>query len=142
MNTNREKVLFVCVHNSARSQMAEAFLNSMAGDRFEARSAGLEAGELNRLVVKVMAEIGYDISSNRTKDVFEMFRNGEIFSYVVTVCDGASSERCPIFPGITRRIHWSFNDPSSLSGSEEEKLAATRVIRDEIRDAVAGFIAS
>lgn len=135
-----EKVLFVCVHNSARSQMTEAFLNKMAAGRFQAQSAGLEPGQLNPLVVEVMAELQYDLSANRTKDVFELYRRGEVFSYVITVCDGASAERCPLFPGITKRLHWSFADPSSLSGSHAEQLAATRVIRDEIKAAVAEFI--
>jgi len=95
---------------------------------------------LNPLVVEVMAELQYDLSANRTKDVFELYRRGEVFSYVITVCDGASAERCPLFPGITKRLHWSFADPSSLSGSHAEQLAATRVIRDEIKAAVAEFI--
>jgi arsenate reductase len=135
------KVLFVCVHNSARSQMAEAFLNHLAGDRFEAHSAGLEPGTLNPLAVEVMREAGIDISGNRTKDVFAFVKSGVIFNDVVTVCDDASAERCPIFPGITRRIHWSFKDPSSLAGSLEEMLDETRRIRDAIRAAIAAFIA-
>lgn len=135
-----EKVLFVCVHNSARSQMAEAFLNKIAAGRFVAQSAGFEPGTLNPLVVEVMAEEGYDLSGNQTKDVFEMYRRGEMFSYVITVCDGASAERCPLFPGIAKRLYWSFADPSSLTGSREEQLAATRVIRDEIQAAVAEFV--
>lgn len=135
------KVLFVCVHNSARSQMAEAFLNKLAGDRFEAQSAGLEPGTLNPLVVEVMREIGIDISGNKAKDVFSMFKQGVIFNYVITVCDGANAERCPIFPGITQRLHWSFPDPSALQGSWEEKLAETRQIRDQIRGVVEEFVA-
>lgn len=87
-----------------------------------------------------MAEEGYDLSGNQTKDVFEMYRRGEMFSYVITVCDGASAERCPLFPGIAKRLYWSFADPSSLTGSREEQLAATRVIRDEIQAAVAEFV--
>jgi arsenate reductase len=134
------KVLFVCVHNSARSQMAEAFLTQLAGDRFEAHSAGLEPGTLNPLAVEVMAETGIDISANRTKGVFDMYKSGAIFNYVITVCDGASAERCPIFPGVTSRVHWSFDDPAALTGSHAEKLVATRWIRDEIRAAVAAFI--
>jgi arsenate reductase len=120
--------------------MAEAFLNRIAASRFVAQSAGLEPGTLNPLVVEVMAEEGYDLSGNQAKDVFEMYRRGEMFSYVITVCDGASAERCPLFPGITKRLHWSFADPSALSGSHAEQLAATRVIRDEIQAAVAEFI--
>jgi len=134
------KVLFVCVHNSARSQMAEAFLNQLAGDRYEAQSAGLEPGTLNPLVVEVLKEIGIDISANKAKDVFSMFKQGVIFNYVITVCDGANAERCPIFPGITQRLHWSFPDPSALQGSWEEKLAETRLIRDQIRGVVEEFV--
>jgi len=135
----KDKILFVCVHNSARSQMAEAFLNHLAGDRFEARSAGLEPGVLNPLVVEVMQELGIDISGNQAKDVFEMFKRGEMYSYVITVCDGANAERCPIFPGIVSRLHWSFNDPAAVQGTHAEKLAAIRIIRDAIRAAVEEF---
>ena len=134
------KVLFVCVHNSARSQMAEAFLNHLAGDRFEATSAGLEKGKLNPLAVKVMSEAGIDISGNQTKDVFDFYKNGRLFNYVVTVCDAANSERCPIFPGVSKTLHWSFEDPSSLTGTEDEKLEKTRMIRDEIKDEIRKFI--
>ncbi len=137
----KDKVLFVCIHNSARSQMAEAFLNHLAGDRFEARSAGLEPGLLNPLAVEVMQELGIDISAHQTKDVFEMFKRGEMYSYVITVCDGANAERCPVFPGIVSRLHWSFSDPAALQGTSEEVRAAVREIRDEIRTAVEGFVA-
>ncbi len=136
------KVLFVCIHNSARSQMAEALLNHLAGDKYEATSAGLEKGTLNPLAVKVMSEIGIDISKNQTKDVFEFFKSGRLFNYVVTVCDAANSERCPIFPGVSKTLHWSFADPSSLSGTEEEKLEKTRKIRDEIQVEIRKFIES
>ena len=130
---NKTKVLFVCVHNSARSQMAEALLNHLAGDRFIAQSAGLEPGTLNPLAVEVMREIGLDISQNKTKDVFEFFKNGALFTYVVTVCDGTQAERCPIFPGHTHRVHCSFPDPAALTGSREEQLEKTRAIRDQIK---------
>ena len=93
------KILFVCIHNSARSQMAEAFVNTFHSDKFIAESAGLEPGILNPLVVKSMAEIGIDISKNETKDVFEFFKDGRRYDYVITVCDEASGQRCPIFPG-------------------------------------------
>jgi arsenate reductase len=136
----KSKVLFVCVHNSARSQMAEAFLNHLAGDRFEAQSAGLEPGTLNPLAVETMAEAGIDISGNQTKGVFDFFKSGAMFNYVVTVCDGANAERCPIFPGVTQRLHWSFADPSALEGTHEEKLAAVRRIRDEIKASVELFV--
>jgi arsenate reductase len=127
------KVLFVCVHNSARSQMAEAFVNSLAGDRFIAESAGIEPGKLNPYVVKVMSEIGIDISSNRTKDVFEFVRTGKHFNFVITVCEREAAEKCPIFPGISRKLEWSFRDPSKLSGAEDEILEQTRIIREEIK---------
>src|SRR5271156_3809958 len=122
----KKKVLFVCIHNSARSQMAEAFLNQICGEFFEAHSAGIEPGKLNPLVVEAMQEIGIDISGNKTKAVFDFIKSGRIFSYVITVCDETSAERCPIFPGVTKRLHWGFPDPSSFQGSVEEKLAKTR----------------
>src|ERR1019366_6132547 len=126
----KKKVLFVCIHNSARSQMAEAFLNQICGDTFEAHSAGLEPGKLNPIVVEAMQEIGIDISGNQTKAAFDMLKPGAMFAYVVTVCDEASAERCPVIPGVTKRLHWSFADPSSFQGTHEEKLARTREVRD------------
>ena len=129
----KQKVLFICVHNSARSQMAEAFLNELCGDEFEAHSAGLEPGNLNPVAVEAMREIGIDISQKRTQSVFDVFKSGELFTYVITVCDETSAERCPIFPGVTTRLHWSFPDPAALTGTREQRLAGTRKIRDQIR---------
>jgi arsenate reductase len=129
----KQKVLFICVHNSARSQMAEAFLNEICRHQFEAHSAGLEPGPLNPLAVEAMREIGIDISQNQTQSVFNVFKSGELFAYVITVCDETSAERCPIFPGVARRLHWSFPDPAALTGTREQRLAGTRKIRDEIR---------
>lgn len=129
----KRKILFVCVHNSARSQMAEAWLNHLCGEFFEAHSAGLEPGTLNPLVVEAMKEVGIDISSKKTQGVFDLFKKGIRFSYVVTVCDEASGERCPIFPGIVERLHWSFPDPSQITGTKEEKLKKIRTIRDSIK---------
>jgi arsenate reductase len=129
----KKKVLFICVHNSARSQMAAAWLNDICGDDFEAESAGLEPGELNPLAVQVMDEVGIDISNNETQAVFDVFKRGEIFAYVITVCDETSAEKCPIFPGVTTRVHWSFPDPSALAGTQQERLQGTRKIRDDIR---------
>lgn len=129
----KKKVLFVCIHNSARSQMAESFLNLLAGDRFEAESAGLEPGLLNPLVVEVMKEIGIDISQNTTKGVFDFIKQGKLFHYVITVCDETSGSRCPIYPGYAKRLHWNFPDPSALEGTRDEKLQAARRIRDEIK---------
>ncbi|HZV36246.1 MAG TPA: arsenate reductase ArsC [Verrucomicrobiae bacterium] len=132
----KKRVLFICIHNSARSQMAEAFLNDICGDEFEATSAGLEPGKLNPLVVQVMKETGIDISENSTKSVFDMFKSGKLFHYVITVCDEASAEKCPIFPGVSKRLHWSFPDPSQFQGSTEERLAETRKVRDMVRDKI------
>ncbi|MBM4158323.1 MAG: arsenate reductase ArsC [Ignavibacteria bacterium] len=134
------KILFVCVHNSARSQMAEAYLNKFAEDKFIAESAGLEPGVLNPLVIKAMQEEGIDISGNKTKSVFDIFKEGRLFNYVITVCDEASGQRCPIFPGITKRINWSFEDPSSLQGTEEEKMDKVREIREKIKEKIIIFI--
>jgi len=128
----KKRVLFICIHNSARSQMAEAFLKQSCGDVFEAHSAGLEPGKLNPIVVEAMREVGIDISGNPTKSVFDTFKSGRIFHYVITVCDETSAERCPIFPGVTQRLHWSFPDPSAIQGTYEEKLARTCEIRDMI----------
>ena len=132
------KVLFVCIHNSARSQMAEAFLNELGRDKFIAESAGLEPGKLNPVVVEVMQEIGIDISKNETTCVFDIFKAGKKYNYVVTVCDEASGEKCPIFPGATKKLHWGFTDPSSLKG--DDKLSQTRSIRDEIKAKIEEFI--
>jgi arsenate reductase len=132
----KQKVLFVCVHNSARSQMAEAWLNHLCGDLFEAESAGLEPGTLNPLAIEVMKEVGIDISQKETRSVFDLVKEGRLFSYVVTVCDEASGERCPVFPGITSRFTWSFPDPAAVTGTTEEKLEKIRKIRDDIRSAV------
>jgi arsenate reductase (thioredoxin) len=129
----KSNVLFICVHNSARSQMAEAWLNQICGDFFAAESAGLEPGTLNPLVVEAMREVGIDISKKETRAVFDVFKAGKLFSYVITVCDETSAEKCPIFPGVTKRLHWSFPDPSTLVGSRENKLVEVRKIRDEIR---------
>jgi arsenate reductase len=128
----KKKVLFVCIHNSARSQMAEAFLNRICGHEFEAHSAGLEPGRLNPIVIEVMRESGVDISGNRTKAASGYIQSGEQFAYVITVCDETSAERCPIFPGDAKRLHWSFPDPSSFQGTPEEKLAQTREVREAI----------
>jgi len=132
----KKKVLFVCIHNSARSQMAEAFLNRMCGNEFEAHSAGLEPGKLNPIVVEVMREAGVDISGNQTKSVSDFSNSGKSFASVITVCDETSAERCPIFPGGTTRLHWGFPDPSRFEGTHEEKLAMTREVRDMIEQKV------
>jgi arsenate reductase len=137
----KQRVLFICIHNSARSQMAEAWLNLVGGERFEAESAGLDPGILNPLVVEAMQEVGIDISHKRTQSVFDVFKSGRMFAYAITVCDEASAERCPIFPGVTKRLHWSFPDPSALTGTQAEKMAKVRQIRDLIRAQVEAWCA-
>ena len=126
----RSRVLFLCTHNSARSQMAEGLLRCMAGDRFEAMSAGTEATRVRPLAIRAMGEIGIDISSQESKTLDRYLR--EPFDYVITVCDDAN-EACPFFPGATNRLHWSFEDPSRAEGSEEERLAVFRKVRDTLR---------
>jgi arsenate reductase len=113
--------------------MAEAFLNRVCAEQFDACSAGLEPGQLNPVVVEAMQEIDIDISRNKTKGVSDMLNSGKMFSYVVTVCDETAAEACPVFPGATTRLHWGFPDPSSFQGSHAEKLARTREVRDAIK---------
>ena len=140
MSDMKHKILFVCIHNSARSQMAEAFLNKYGNGQFEAESAGLEPGTMNPNVVAVMLEAGIDLSKKGTQGVFDLFRKGTFYNVVITVCDGASAERCPVFPGAVKRIAWSFEDPSAFKGTPREVLQRTRQIRDEIEKAVLAFI--
>ncbi|HXT00750.1 MAG TPA: arsenate reductase ArsC [Elusimicrobiota bacterium] len=138
---DKERALFVCIHNSGRSQMAEALLRSLGGERFEAESAGLEPGTLNPIVVESLQELGIDISAARTKSVFDLLAQGRRYHYVVTVCDEASSEKCPVFPGMVReRLHWSFRDPAGFQGTREERLAKTREVRDEIKRRIEDFL--
>ncbi len=127
----KQKILFICTHNSARSQMAEAFLNKSFGDKYEAFSAGTEPTKINPYVVKVMADLSFNLSKNRAKSANEFL--GKEIDYVVTVCDGAKAT-CPFFPGSKKYTHHSFSDPSTFTGSEEEILSKVRQIRDEIRD--------
>jgi arsenate reductase len=129
----KNKVLFICVHNSARSQMAEAWLNYTCGDFFEAQSAGLEPGTINPLVVQAMKEVGIDLSQKQTQAVFDVWKSSQLFKYVITVCSESEAKGCPVFAGVTTRLHWPFRDPSQLTGSNEEKLREVRKIRDEIR---------
>ena len=133
---NQKRVLFICVHNSGRSQMAEAFLRHISKDSIRVESAGLEPRPVNPLVVTVMREIGIDLTDAKSNDVIEFFKQGRLYDYVVTVCDETNDAKCPVFPGITQRLHWPFEDPEGLSGTEEEKLAALRAIRDEIKHQV------
>jgi len=123
------RVLFLCVHNSARSQMAEGLLRAWGSDSYEVASAGSVATEVRPLAIRAMAEIGIDISEqwSKTSDAFA----GQTFDYAITVCD-ESREACPYFPGATTQLHWSFDDPAAATGTEEERLAVFRRVRDEI----------
>jgi arsenate reductase len=134
------KVLFLCVHNTARSQIGEAYCRKFGGDGFEVESAGLEPGTLNPYVVRSLKEDGIDISANKTKDVFDLWRAGRSFRYVVTVCSREAAERCPIFPGVAERFYWPFPDPSTFTGSDEEIMAQVRKVRDEIKERVKEFV--
>ena len=139
---NKKLVLFICVHNSARSQMAEAFLKQMAGDKFVVESAGLEPGKLNPVVVEVMKEVGIDISQNKTKSAFDFYKQGKQYDYVITVCDESQSGACPVFPGKGERLHWGFEDPSGFQGAREEKLKQTREIRIQIETKIKDWLNS
>ena len=127
------RVLFICQHNSGRSQIAEAYLREIYGDHFEIESAGLEPAEaLNPLVVKVMDEVGIDLSKKKPQSVFDLFKQGRVYAHVITVCHD-SETKCPLFPGITKRWHWPFDDPAAVEGNEADKLNAVRKIRDRIK---------
>jgi arsenate reductase (thioredoxin) len=127
----KARVLFLCTHNSARSQMAEGLLRHLAGECFEVQSAGTEATHVRPLAIRAMDEIGVDISGQESKTLERYL--GEPFDYVITVCDDAN-EACPFFAGATERLHWSLPDPSAAEGSEEERLAVFRSVRDQLRD--------
>ena len=135
----KQKVLFICVHNSARSQMAAALLNATCGEFFEAQSSGLEPGTINSLAVEALRELGIDISRNKTQRVFDVWTSGQIFKFVITVCSEAEAEGCPIFAGVTTRLHWPFDDPSKFTGTHEERLERTRRVRDQIHSRIDSF---
>ena len=120
--------------------MAEAFLNILGGHLFVAESAGFEPQPLNPLVVEVMKEDGLDISKNQSKSVFDFFKQGKLFDYVITVCDKHVEEKCPVFPGITKRLSWNFPDPASFAGSEKERLTKARELREAIKDSIINWL--
>lgn len=126
----RKRVIFICTHNSARSQMAEGWLRELAGDRYEVHSAGTEATAVRPEAAAVMQEAGVDISSHTSKTLDEYI--GQRFDYVITVCDQAA-EACPVFPGGGQRLHWSFSDPSAAGGTGQERMEVFRAVRDSIR---------
>lgn len=134
------KVLFVCVHNSARSQIAETFLNNIGKDYFYTESAGLEPAPLNELAIKVMEEVGYDISNNSVDSVFDFFKEGRRYNLVIKVCDIENGQRCPIFPLTQKVLEWSLPDPRNFEGSDEEKLIKIRVLRAEIKELITNLV--
>ena len=138
----KQNILFICVHNSARSRMAEAFVNELCAGFFEAQSAGLErASSANPLAAEVMAEIGIDITQKPGQEVFDVWKSGLVFAYMITVCHESDAGACPVFPGAATRLHWPFPDPSQVQGTHGEKLAQVREIRDMIRAQVENWCA-
>ncbi|MCA1755492.1 MAG: arsenate reductase ArsC [Spirochaeta sp.] len=136
------RVLAICIHNSARSQMTEEYLRRFGGDALEVMSAGIEPGSVNPVVVELLKEDGIDISAKATRSVFDLHKAGERFDYVIAVCDKEAAERCPIFPAEKERLHWPFPDPSKAEGTMAEKLEYVRPIRDEIKTKVQEFVRS
>lgn len=135
-----KKVLFICVHNSARSQMAEEFLRKYGSEYFEMESAGFKPSNINPLVAQVMLEEGVDLSNKKTQSVAELVRKGKFYGLVVTVCNKALEKECPIFPGNPVRLNWNLENPEDFTGTVEEKLTKTRILRDEIKELVFEFI--
>jgi len=133
------RILFICVHNSARSQMAEAYLQQFFGKEAVVESAGLDPTRINPLVVTVMAEEGFDLSGKTPRKVFDLFRDGRLFDAVITVCEESLESQCPVFPGVTHRLHLPFPDPAAVVGSDAEKLASVRAIRDQIKERMAAL---
>ena len=133
----KKRVLFLCTHNSARSQMAEGLLRNMAGDRFDVFSAGTERTYVQPLAIDAMREIGIDITAQTSKTLDEL--EGQTFDYVITACDRAN-ESCPILPGTTERIHWSFEDPTAATGTDEQRLRAFRTVRDALQQRLRIFL--
>lgn len=136
----KKKILVVCVHNSARSQMAEEYLRKYGGDLFNPSSAGIEPGSLNPFVIKVLQEDGIDISGKKTQSTEELYQRGDSYHYVITVCSTEAKERCPLYPGTIKRFHWPFDDPSSFTGNDEERLEETRKVREQIKIKIHEFV--
>lgn len=138
----KKSILIVCIHNSARSQMAEEFFRKLGGDLFEVESAGIEPGKLNPFVVQALKDEDIDIEGKGTQSAFDLHQAGNSYDYVITVCDPEAAERCPIYPGTVKRMHWPFKDPSSFKGSDDERLKGTRIVMSEIKDKVQSFISA
>ena len=136
----KKKVLFICVHNSARSQMAEEYLRLLGGDQYEVESAGYSPAAINPLVVKAMMDEGVDLSHKKTQDLFDLIKQGKFFGYVITVCERAKEKECPIFPGVPMRLYWDLENPEYFTGTEEQKLEKVKALRDKIKVLVKEFI--
>ncbi|WP_428563000.1 MAG: arsenate reductase ArsC [Solidesulfovibrio sp. DCME] len=133
------RVLFICVHNSARSQMAEAYLQRFCGQAAQVESAGLDPTAINPLVAAVMAEEGIDLSGKKTRKVFDLYKDGKLYDIVITVCEESLEEQCPVFPGVTYRLHLPFPDPAGVVGDAAAQLAKVRAIRDRIKERMRGL---
>ncbi|MDD3393407.1 MAG: arsenate reductase ArsC [Anaerotignum sp.] len=142
MASEKRRILFVCVQNSFRSQIAEAIVNKKYGDRFVAESAGLNIGKINPLAIRVMNEYGIDISNNQVNSVFDFYKEGRFYSYIITVCSREAEKECPVFPGIRKRLNWELENPENITGTEEEKYQKAIEIRDEIERKIDEFISS
>lgn len=137
------KVLFVCVHNAGRSRMAEALLRRLGGSRFEVTSAGFDPREVNPLVVEALERVGLSLPTTAPQSsVFELYRTGRHFQYVIGVCDEQHGQKCPIFPGVSRRLNWSFPDPATFTGTHTEKLARVEEVRDALRASIEEWLAT
>ncbi len=141
MNQPR-RILFVCIHNSGRSQMAEAFLNELGGPEFVAESAGVEPRPINPDVARVMQEVGHDLSGAQSDDIVDFFREGRLYEQVIYVCERGAEKDCPVFPGVRKTLHWPYPDPAELSGDEAARLDSLREIRDRIRERVEEWLAA
>lgn len=136
------RILFVCIHNSGRSQMAEAFLNDLGSPEFVAESAGVEPRPINPDVVRVMQEVGHDLSGAQSDNIVDFFREGRLYEQVIYVCERGTEADCPVFPGVRQTLHWPYPDPQDLTGDEAERLEALREIRDRIRERVEEWLAA
>jgi len=137
---SKNDALFICVHNSARSQMAEAYVRLLSNGEIQVESAGFEPTAINPLVIDAMKEEGIDLTNKKTQSVFDLFKQGKAYRFVITVCDESEGGQCPIFPGVTHRLHLPFPDPATLTGTYEEKLAKVRDIRDGIKRLMQDFV--
>ena len=138
---SKNDALFICVHNSARSQMAEAYVRLLSNGEIQVESAGFEPTEINPLVVAVMKEEGIDLTNKKTQSVFDLFKQGKTYRFVITVCDASQGRQCPLFPGVTHRLHLPFPDPAALTGTDAEKLVKLREIRDAMKKLMQDFVA-